>query len=392
MLKASSPRLCAIFDGRAPPDPIATTPKEKKRRQSVDGEASSSTKQAKCAISANASLQEIKGDEGSWLKLAVDRFGLKGHLNIAVNENAWKGYAKMRIMLEAAEAHLAASAGDSGDSADDQEPQAASAVINWPECLGPKPSPEDLSRVLTFESYREDANEEHEFGLGVLGKIRNSVEDVMKSTSLKFEPSVVSRGAYLHGYHLNMDDDTPRTVNADAILFAPTGSGNYVVIGYENHYRARMSFTERHTFMWCKKERCGGLLVAADMLDSDDSEEQQPRRRKANSGDSRITLFSMDFNEYRRRSPYKTKFVTNKQLVDVGCHLFGEGANISPRKVFMLLVRTSGIGHYGEDNGWPIAAARRRFKCAKNETPTDTESISGDKVEDPGSGESCSMM
>ena len=49
--------------------------------------------------------------------------------------------------------------------------------------------------------------------------------------------------------------------------------------------------------------------------------------------------------------------------------------------VFGLLVRAAGLGKYGENNGWPIAMARRRFKCGKGEGETDTEAIAGERSE-----------
>jgi hypothetical protein len=71
--------------------------------------------------------------------------------------------------------------------------------------------------------------------------------------------------------------------------------------------------------------------------------------------------------------------------------LFG-AAVLSNRKVFGLLVRSAGLGKFGEINGWPIAMARRRFKCGKGEVATDTESIPGDKFEeDANLGECCIM-
>ena len=59
---------------------------------------------------------------------------------------------------------------------------------------------------------------------------------------------------------------------------------------------------------------------------------------------------------------------------------------LSNRKVFGLLVRSVGLGKYCENNGWPIAIARRRFKCSKDEGETDTEHIAGDQQEDPSIG------
>jgi hypothetical protein len=55
---------------------------------------------------------------------------------------------------------------------------------------------------------------------------------------------------------------------------------------------------------------------------------------------------------------------------------------MSNRKVFGLLVRAVGLGKFGERNGWPIAVARRRFKCGKEESVTDTEAIAGDHCEE----------
>ena len=51
----------------------------------------------------------------------------------------------------------------------------------------------------------------------------------------------------------------------------------------------------------------------------------------------------------------------------------------------------AGLGQYKENNGWPVAVMRRRFKCGKGETETDTERIAGDRDEEPAMG-GCSVM
>jgi len=78
----------------------------------------------------------------------------------------------------------------------------------------------------------------------------------------------------------------------------------------------------------------------------------------------------------------KTRLATNLTLQGVGVHLFGAKGAMSNRKVFGLLLRAVGLGKFGERNGWPIAVARRRFKCGKEESDTDTEAIAGDQCEE----------
>ena len=87
----------------------------------------------------------------------------------------------------------------------------------------------------------------------------------------------------------------------------------------------------------------------------------------------------------------KTSLATNATLSSLGAHLFGAEGVVSNRKVFGLLVRSAGLGQFGEVNGWPIAMSRRRFKLGKGEANTDTESIPGDKCEDANVGECCMM-
>ena len=50
-----------------------------------------------------------------------------------------------------------------------------------------------------------------------------------------------------------------------------------------------------------------------------------------------------------------------------GAHLFGAEDAMRNRKVVGILVRAVGLGKFGDNNGWPIAMARRRFKCCKEE-------------------------
>ena len=101
--------------------------------------------------------------------------------------------------------------------------------------------------------------------------------------------------------------------------------------------------------------------------------------------------FDLDYNEYRRKNQVKTSLATNATLTSLGAHLFGAEGAVSNRKVFGLLVRAVGLGQFGESNGWPIAMARRRFKCGKGDTETDTESICGDTCEEADVGNCCIM-
>merc|ERR1712187_683459 len=96
----------------------------------------------------------------------------------------------------------------------------------------------------------------------------------------------------------------------------------------------------------------------------------------------REKVFELDFNECRRKNPTKTSLASNAVLSNLGAHLFGAEGAMSNRKVFGILVRAAGLGKFGENNGWPIAMARRRFKNGKEEGDTDTESIAGDNCED----------
>lgn len=57
----------------------------------------------------------------------------------------------------------------------------------------------------------------------------------------------------------------------------------------------------------------------------------------------------------------------------------------------MLLVRSVGLGKWGEVNGWPIAMARQRFKRRKDESDTDVEAITGEQIKEANVGDCCVM-
>jgi|ERR1712216_915492 len=226
--------------------------------------------------------------------------------------------------------------------------------------LGPKP---EIGK-FPWESYQEPA-EERELSSRFLGKIRKSVKATLASTAMQLDPEVVARGIFLTRYHINdADEGEPRTVNVSSRIYAPNGTGCFVDLVYENHKRVRMSFTERFSHLYCIRGR--HCCSEADA-------ESKCKQEK---------IFELDFNEHRRKNPTKTSLASNQTLATIGSHLLGGEGLISNRKVFGLLVRAVGLCQWGENNGWPIAVARRRFKCGKGEDETDTEAIAGDKCED----------
>merc|ERR1712190_136089 len=159
---------------------------------------------------------------------------------------------------------------------------------------------------------------------------------------------------------------------------------------YENHCRVRQSFTERDSYMWVRK---GGIAFENPLSQHrDDERDQYSRSRRTQF--QRVgfeKLFELDYNEHRKKNQVKTAVATNAVLASLGSHLFGAEGVLSNRKVLGLLLRCAGLGQFKENNGWPIAIMRRRFKCAKGEKDTDTERISGDRDEEPSMG-GCSIM
>ena len=177
--------------------------------------------------------EEVAAGEGTWLKRAVDRFQLKGIVGTA-SEALWKTYFAERVLLEMKRQASVTTDEDSSDEAQDED------AVSWPECLGAQPEIDGFD----FESYRD--GEEKEFAQEVLAGIQSAVEATIKSSAQKLDASAFANGVFLLSYHLNMDDDDPRTVDAHARIYAPNASGNFLDLRYHNHHRVRMSFTERH--------------------------------------------------------------------------------------------------------------------------------------------------
>lgn len=354
LVSQCSPRMDALFRGLPPPRPVAAPSRKRKTSDAAVAE-------KKPRIAPAQLQEEIAAAEGTWLKRAVDRFQLKGIVGTA-SEAHWKTYFGERVLLEMKREASVAADEDSSDEAQDED------AVAWPECLGAQPE----IHGFDFESYRD--GEEKEFAQEVLAGIQSSVEATIKSSALKLDASAFAGGVFLLSYHLNMDDDDPRTVDAHARIYAPNASGNFLDLRYHNHHRVRMSFTERDSHLYVVR---GGPDVA-------------PAARKQGRQEGE-KIFDLDFNEYRRKNQVKTSLATNATLASLGAHLFGAEGVLSNRKVFGLLVRSVGLGQFGERNGWPIATARRRFKCGKGETETDTESIPGDKHEEANVGDCCVM-
>mmetsp|Transcript_70854 Transcript_70854/g.125129 ORF Transcript_70854/g.125129 Transcript_70854/m.125129 type:complete len:571 (-) Transcript_70854:200-1912(-) len=354
MVSDFSPRLEALFRGELPPSAPVATPLRKRSGEEVPG---SSTKKPR--VDASIFTSQILAADGSWLQKAIDRFQLKGKRNEEISDLQWQAYFKDRIILELREqATLPAE--------DEQED-------TWPQGLGAKPEIQPLS----FESYQEES-EEQEMGSTILGQVRDSIAATVKSSSLKLDPEVFAKGVFLLAYHINdADEGEPRTVETVARIYAPNASGNFIDISYTNHHRARMSFTERFSHLHASK---GGPGF--------EPPERAARTRKQREGEK---IFDLDFDEHRRKNPTKTSLASNEALKNLGIHLFGAEGAMSNRKLFGLLVRAAGLGKFGENNGWPIAVARRRFKCGKDEVQTDTESIPGDNCEDAGPDGCCIM-
>lgn len=353
-----SPRLAALFAGLPPPAPqVPATPSRKKKRSNDDELGSgSTTKQPRKGATI---VDDIVANSSTWLYHAVGRFGLKGMLDAVVSDQQWAAYFKTRVMLELSEVETLTRKQTEDDEGSENESAHESifAGATWPGELGPK---QEVPRLHSFESYK-DGSEELEFAAEILSHIRASVKATVASSALKVDPEVVARSVFLTEYHINEDGGTePRTVSASARVYAPNGTGRYVELVYENHQRARMSFMERHSYLYAMKD---GPHVQVE-----------PKKREK--------VFELDFNEHRRKNPTKTSLASNAVLSSLGAHLFGGEGAMSNRKLFGILVRAVGLGKFGENNGWPIAMARRRFKCGKEEGDTDTESIAGDNCED----------
>mmetsp|Transcript_27362 Transcript_27362/g.72270 ORF Transcript_27362/g.72270 Transcript_27362/m.72270 type:complete len:586 (-) Transcript_27362:29-1786(-) len=350
LLVQHCPRLAALLRGDPPPPaPVAATPRGKKR-EAADDPAESATKQRRPREERNCSLvpQPIAAGEGTWLKKAVDRFGLSGPLDASVSEEQWFRYLEERASLDEA----AKSDKSEGHSDEDED----------------------------SKLFGEEEEEEEEPAADILARIRAAAKATMASTALALDPDVVARGVYLLDHESNdAGEGEPRTASAHARIYSPLGNGHVVHLFYLNHCRVRQSFTERNSYL------CAFRGVVGSVVPPRDSE---PRSKQ--SGWEK--LFDLDYNEFRRKNQVKTSVATNATLAGLGAHLFGVEGAVSNRKVFGLLVRAAGLGQYKENNGWPLAVMRRRFKCGKGESETDTERVAGDRDEDPSMGSGCCVM
>ncbi|CAJ1437959.1 unnamed protein product [Effrenium voratum] len=352
LISAFSPRMDALFRGVAP-RPVATPARKRKNSEPAGAE-------KKPRADLTVLLKDIAAPKGSWLRQAVERFQLKGMVG-SVLESQWKEYFRERVVLEMDR--------QTSLTSEDSEEEEEEEVV-WPDCLGERPEFDGLC----YESYREK-EEEREFASEVLEGIRTSVEATIKSSALKLDPEAFAQGVFLLSYDINSEDvDTPRTVEATARIYAPNATGNYLDLSYTNHHRVRMSFTERFSHLYVTR--------------SGPNIEPTAPRLNGKQGEK---IFDLDYNEHRRKNPVKRSLASNATLASLGCHLFGEMGAMSNRKIFGLLVRAVGLGKFGEVNGWPIAMARRRFKCGNGETETDTESIPGDKDRE-GNVDDCCIM
>lgn len=203
----------------------------------------------------------------------------------------------------------------------------------------------------------------------ILSRVRAAVRATVASSTSGLNPDVVARGVYLCSCYACMDEEDPRTVEAKALVFSPFANGRVVHIAYRNHFRARMSFTERDSHMCAFRGVVG---------------EPPPPERLWEK------LLDLDYNEFRRKNKVKTSIATKATIGGICSHLFGSEDALSNRKTFGLLIRAAGLGQYKESNGWPVAVMRRRFKCMPGERDTDTEKISGEGCEEPGIG--CCVM
>lgn len=266
----------------------------------------------------------------------MDRFGLSGPLDASVSEEQWRHYVEERATLDE-ESEKSEGHSEQDDDASEEE-------------------------------------DEEESTAGILARIRASVKATVKSTAVSLDHDAVAKGVYLLQHESNdAGEGEPRSVTATARIYSPLGNRHVVHLFYLNHCRVRQSFTERDSYMFAFRGIVGSVDPPSD---------EEPRSKK--SGWEQ--LFDLTYNEFRRKSPVKTSFATNATLTGLGAHLFGVEGAVSNRKVFGLLVRAVGLGQYKENNGWPLAVMRRRFKCGKGESETDAERIAGDHDEDPSMG------
>jgi len=355
MLMQQSPRLAALFQGLPAPEPeVAATPKGKKRAVAdSDGPIFGSSQKRKIGVAGRSGADELKfervhADEGTWLKKAVERFDLRAPLEKQMSEAQWKQYYEERVALQ----HDDSNDGDHEDPDEEEEKQPIKETIH---------------------------------------RIQKSVRDTLASSPLSLDPETVALGALLTDWECNnADEREPRTVSSRARFYSPVANGRFVDLIYENHVRVRHSFTERDSYMWVRK---GGVCFEnpnKQHQDNDhDTYSHSRKTRFQRAGFEK--LFELDYNEFRKRNQIKTSVAANAVLCSLGAHLFGFEGMLSNRKVLGLLLRCAGLGQFKENNGWPIAVMRRRFKCAKGERDTDTEAIAGEKDEEPSMGSCCLM-
>ncbi|CAK9087043.1 unnamed protein product [Durusdinium trenchii] len=332
MVSEHSSHMDALFRGQVPVKPVPTPSRKRK--------ADDAGAVKKPRMDPSKLLEDITAAPGSWLQQAVEQFQLKGICDRNIPDSQWKRYVEERELLESF---------DQDDHEGEEEEE--------------------------FEEDEEvDADKK---ASRILCSIRESVAATMNSSALKVDAEAFARGVFILSNDSDDYDEVeePRRVSIHARIYAPNATGNFVDLWYTNHHRERMSFTERFSHLFAS---CGGPFMKV-------VHPEGPKGKKKCE-----KIFDLDYNEHRRKNPVKQSLASNATLCQLGIHLFGSEA-LSNRKVFMLLVRSVGLGKWGEVNGWPIAMARQRFKRRKDESDTDVEAITGEQIKEANVGDCCVM-
>eukprot|EP00438_Fugacium_kawagutii_P024702 Skav235542 [mRNA] locus=scaffold3067:204385:208395:+ [translate_table: standard] len=202
LVSEHSAHMDALFRGQVPVKPLPT-PARKRTADEGGG------KVKKQRVDPNKLLEDISAPEGSWLQKAVDKFQLKGIRDNGIPDSYWESYIEEREALE----------------------------------------PDDDQEEAEEEELEDDPVDGERNASRILGQIRASIAATIKSTALNVDADTFASGVFLVTHEVNDDCGEPRTVNAQARIYAPNATGNYIELWYENHHRVRMSFTERHSHL-----------------------------------------------------------------------------------------------------------------------------------------------
>lgn len=187
-------------------------------------------------------------------------------------------------------------------------------------------------------------------------------------------------GVFILSYWVNREEPDPnadvRSADVMARLYSPIGNGSSVSLEFRYHFRARSSFTEKHSNLYMV------LRSASDCMPSDPARLPIPGRGGASCGrdihDAKKKglhglqkLYTSEFNE--KKEDDVTSFCAKPTLAAAALHLMGKKDTLSDRKMWSLLARAAGMCALGDKSGWIFGLARKKFKHQRGEKSDNEE-------------------